>query len=149
MCPCLNYSLQFVGIFVMYDSSRCSVTLIGLNALQAQGVSSAGLYTAKLISWSNEETTVGTFVALADAISWLEQTLADGALCKSACVYSKANTLIWTLPGDPAGQLRESAMKKNAERILVQIADECSIAPSLSPTSTLVQIGAGSTRAAG
>jgi hypothetical protein len=128
----------------MYDSSRCSVTLVGLNALQAQGVSSAGLYTAKLISWSNEETMVGTFVSLADAISWLEQTLDDGALFKCACIYSKTNTLIWTLPGDPSGQLRERAMKNNAERILVQIADECSIAPSLSPRTRLARIGAPS-----
>ena len=62
-------------------------------------------------------------------------------LFKSACIYSKNNTLVWSLPGDPAGQLRISAMKKNAERILLQVADECSIAPSLPPAAKLVQIG--------
>ena len=125
----------------MDDSSRFSVTLVGLHALQAQGVSSTGLYTAKLISWSDEETTIGSFVCLADAITWLEQTLNDGALFKCARIYSKSDTLVWTLPGDPAGQLRVGAMKKNAERILLQVGDECSIAPSLPPAPKLVEIG--------
>ena len=125
----------------MDDSSRFSVTLVGLHALQAQGVSSTGLYTAKLISWSDEETTIGSFVCLADAITWLEQTLNDGALFKCACIYSKSGTLVWTMPGDPAGQLRAGAMKKNAERILLQVGDECSIAPSLPQAAKLVEIG--------
>jgi hypothetical protein len=110
----------------MYDSSRFSVTLVGLNALQAQGLSAPGLYTAKLMAWSDQETTVGTFVWLADAISWLAQTLDDRALFKRACIYSKTDELVWMLPGDPSGQLRENAMKKNAQRILLQIADKCS-----------------------
>jgi hypothetical protein len=136
-----GFSLHVDGRFVMHDSSRFSVTLVGLAALQAEGVSTPGLYTAKLIGWSDEETAIGTFVWLADAISWLAQTLDEGALFKCACIYSEKNILVWTLPGEPSGRLRESAMKKNAERILLQLGDECSIAPSLPPTARLLEIG--------
>lgn len=106
------------------SSSRFSVTIAGLNELRAQGVSAPGLYTAKLVGWSEEETAVGTFSWLADAISWLEQALKDGALViKRVNIYSAKDELVWTVPGAPSAQMLENVMKQNAKRVLVQLAD--------------------------
>ena len=102
------------------ESSRTSLTIVGLNALRAEGVTSSGPYTAKLLSWSDEETTVGTFDCLVDAIGWLQQAGEDGALAKRLHVYSTKNELVWSQVGAPSGQLRSNAMKQNAQRILIQ-----------------------------
>jgi hypothetical protein len=105
----------------MHDEfPRGSLTIVGLNALRAEGISSAGPYAAKLLSWSDEETTVGTFDCLVDAINWLTRAVEDGALAKRLHVYSTKNELVWTEPGALSGQLRSNAMKQNAYRILIQ-----------------------------
>ena len=111
-------------------SDKFSVTITGLNALRAQGLSASGLYTAKLVDWSDEETAVGNFFWLADAIGYLAQALEDGAVVKRASIYSARDELIWTMPGARSGQRRETAMMQNALRKLIQIADDCPIAPA-------------------
>ena len=100
----------------MYDD-RNSLAILGLNALRAEGVISPGPYTAKL---DDQETTVGTFECLADAIGWLSQAAEDGALARRLNIYSAKNELVWTEPGSLSGALRENTMKKNAERIFAQ-----------------------------
>ena len=106
---------------VMYKSiSGDSVTIRGLKELRAQGVASYGPYTAKLVGWSNEEAGVSTFDSLVDAIRWLTEAVENGALVKQANVYSGKSEPIWSIPGSPRQQLREIAMKRNAERILAQ-----------------------------
>jgi len=114
----------------MHDSFRFSVTIAGLNELRAQGVSAPGRYTAKLMGWSDEEIAVGTFSWLADAIGWVQLALAEGALVKRANIFSKKNELVWTMPGAPRGQRRESAVKQNAQPMVIQVVDDCPIAPS-------------------
>jgi hypothetical protein len=102
----------------MHDD-RTSLTIMGLNALRAEGVISPGPYTAK-VGGSDEETTIGTFERLVDAIGWLSQAVEDGALARRLNIYSAKNELVWTEPGSLSGELRENMMKKNAERIFAQ-----------------------------
>jgi hypothetical protein len=105
----------------MYNSaSGDSVTITGLKELRAQGVVSSVSYTAKLVGWSNEEAVGTTFDSLVDAVRWLTEAVENGALAKQANVYSAKSELIWSIPGSPRQQLREIAMKRNAERILAQ-----------------------------
>jgi len=102
------------------STSSDSVTITGLKELRAQGVVSPGSYTAKLIGWSDEEVAVSTFESLVGAIRWVSQAVENGALAKLANVYSAKSELIWSIPGSPQQQLREIAMKRNADRILAQ-----------------------------
>ena len=104
----------------MYNSDIDSVTITGLKELRAQGVVSSGSYTAKLIGWSDEEAAVSTFDSLVGAIRWLTDAMDNGALIKQANVYSAKSELVWSIPGSPRQQLREIAMKRNAERIFAQ-----------------------------
>lgn len=105
----------------MYNSEpRVSVTMTGLKELQAQGVVSSSSYTVKLVGWSDEELAVCAFHSLVDAIGWLTEALENGALAKLANVYSVKGELIWSIPGSAQQQLREIAIKRNAERILAQ-----------------------------
>ena len=102
------------------STSNDSVTITGLKELRAQGVVSSGSYTARLVGWSNEEAAVSTFDSLVEAIRWLTDAVENGALLKQANVYSAKSELIWSIPGSPQQQLREIAMKRNADRILAQ-----------------------------
>jgi hypothetical protein len=102
------------------SASKDSVTITGLKELRAQGVVSSGSYTARLVGWSNEEAAVSTFDSLVEAIRWLTDAVENGALLKQANVYSAKSELIWSIPGSPQQQLREIAMKRNAERILTK-----------------------------
>ena len=102
------------------SESRVSVTITGLKELQARGVVSSSSYTAKLVGSSDEESAVCAFDSLVDAICWLTEALENGAPAKLANVYSAKGELIWSIPGSPQQQLREIAIKRNAERILAQ-----------------------------
>jgi len=102
------------------SASNDSLTITGLKELRAQGVVSSGSYTARLVGWSNEEAAVSTFDSLVEAIRWLTDAVENGALLKQANVYSAKSELIWSIPGSPQQQLREIAMKRNADRILAQ-----------------------------
>ena len=61
----------------MRDESN-SLALLGLNTLRAEGIVSPGPYVAKM----DDQTAVGSFENLADAISWLTKAKDDGALAK-------------------------------------------------------------------
>ena len=97
-----------------------SITLTGLKELRAQGVVSSRSYTVKLVGWSDREVAVSNFNSLVDAIQWLAEAMENGAPVKQANVYSSNSELIWGISGSPRQQLREIAMKRNAERILAQ-----------------------------
>jgi hypothetical protein len=93
-----------------------SIALLGLNTLRADGVASPGPYVAKL----DDQTAVGSFESLADAIAWLTKARDAGTLAKQLNIYSARNELVWSEPGSTRGQLREFALKQNAARIFVQ-----------------------------
>ena len=99
--------------------SSDSVTFTGLKELRAQGVASSKSYTAKLVGRSGEEAANTIFDSLVDAIHWATEALENGALAKQANIYSNSE-LIWSIAGSAREQLREIAMKRNAERILAQ-----------------------------
>ena len=104
------------------DSATGSLAVTGLNALRAEGVSSSGPYTAKLLGWSDEESAVSNFPTLVDAISWVADAMENGALAKRANIYSAKGELVWSERSGPTAKRRENAMKQNAQRILVQTA---------------------------
>jgi hypothetical protein len=93
-----------------------SITLLGLNALRAEGVASPGPYVAKMA----DATPVGSFESLADAVSWLTKAVDEGILAKRLNIYSAKNELVWSEPASPSGELREAALIANAKRIFVQ-----------------------------
>ena len=73
-----------------------------------------------------------TFETLVDAIHWTTEALENGALAKQANVYSANSELIWSIAGSTREQLREIAMKRNAERVLALSRLSQSHAPAIS-----------------